>query len=219
MDRFTRISLSSTFALLLAACAGSKQNADAPQEAPASAEASAPEASATPGADAQPGPEQAESEASEPSGPPLKDIVASGETAFVFDFLASDIGKKTEEQCRKSAGDDMKKFADCKRKVQDKLGMPILRFEEQEGSWWWLTYDRRGSDLVLMHKIEFTFGEETEDTLKILPKGRDRGKKPRSVPSELVIAVPNPNSIAIDDPQHGKMVYRARVGILEKPEQ
>lgn len=215
MKTLTRLTLAPLVALLLAACGGSGKDVKAPDENAASDGSDATAADAAK-AEAKPAsaPPKDESASTEP---PIRDIVCSQETAFVLDFASSDIGVQTEEKCRKSAGEDNKKFADCRRKTQDKLGMPVVKFEEKDGAWWWLTYDRRGSELVMLHKVAFTFAEETKDSLTIKPEGKDMGRKPGPVPAELVIKVPDANTIEIQDPKLGKMVYRAKIGIVEQP--
>ena len=220
MNRISRVFIPSLFAGLVLACAGggAPEAESSDDAANAAAESQKKEDDAATNSEESDKASSTSKPEAAPKGPSPREIITSQETAFLLDFIASEIGEKTEEKCRKQAGEDMKKFADCKRKVQDKLGMPMLKFEEKDGSWWWLTYDRRGSDLVVLHQIEFEFGEETANALTILPKGRDKGRKPKSFPSQVVITLPNDNSIELDDPTHGKMVFRARIGILERTE-
>ena len=198
----------------LLGCAGSQPPAESTKDADEKAAEPAGDSSAVEEEEAVA--EEAKQEV--PSGPSAKDVITSAETTFVLDFIASELGEKTEERCRKDAGEDMKKFAHCKRKVQDKLGMPMVKFEEKDGKWWWLTFDRKGSKLITLHKVEFELGEETKDSLTIHPKGRDQGSRPQTFPPKVVVKLPNDSTIEIDDPTHGRMTYRARIGILEQTE-
>ena len=219
MKSFTHQVLPLAFASVLFACSTAKPEVKSADDAATEEDAPKAEAdtaSTNEAADSEGSKDESTNEEDGYHGAPPKDIVTSPETTFVLDFVASEIGEKTEERCRKQAGDDMKKFSECKRRVQDKLGMPMLKFEEKEGKWWWLTYDRKGSQLVLLHKVEFELGEQTKNTLTIHPKGRDTGRRPKVFPSQVVITLPNENSIELQDPTHGRMMYRARIGILEQ---
>ena len=78
-----------------------------------------------------------------------------------------------------------------------------------------MTYDKRGDQLVTMHKIPFEFGEVTEQTVALRPTGKDKGLAPLGrLPRQFVITVPNEYSIEVNDPVHGKLVYEAKIGIL-----
>lgn len=213
MIRKTRPVVAAASLFVLFAC-----SPQAPAEAPekvSDAEATDDEASAQSTEATKRAADEAESEPPQEPESAVRDVVSSEGTSFVFDFNASDIGQKTDERCRKEAADDMKKLAECRKRVQDRLGMPLLRFAEEEGTWYWFTYDRRGADLSMHRKIAFEFGEETPTTLTILPKGRDLGMRPKAVPASLLLTMPNPNTLEVEDSKHGKMVYRAKVGIFE----
>ncbi len=216
MNTLTRMTFSPLFALLLVACGGGATDAKSPDDSAAADSATdkkAADADKATETKAEAEPAKEESASNEPQ---VRSIVTSESVAFVFDFVASEVGTTTEEKCRKSAGEDNKKFADCRRKIQEKLGVLVLQFKEKDGKWWWTTHDRRGSELKLLHKVAFTFGEETKDSLTIIPEGKDVGPKPAPVPDKLVIKVPDANTIEIDDPKLGKTVYRAKIGIVEE---
>ena len=51
-----------------------------------------------------------------------KDIVTAGDTSFVFNFKASEVGSKADAQCQAEAAGDMQKKAACVSKRRDKFG-------------------------------------------------------------------------------------------------
>ena len=148
-----------------------------------------------------------------------KDIVTAGDTSFVFNFNASEVGSKADARCQARAAGDMQKKAACLSRRRDQFGTKILRFvnkgSDEREDWWYVTYDRRGSQLVALHKLKFEFGEQTDKTINILPQGKDKGLAPMSpVPRKVVISVPNEYSIELVDPVHGTLVYEAKIGII-----
>jgi hypothetical protein len=149
-----------------------------------------------------------------PDRPP-RDILTTEETTFVLKFEASEVGQKAEESCRESAEDDPKAFNECKAKARSKIGETIQHFKEKDGKWWWITYLRKGRQLAAIHRIQFEWGEETDNTITLLPQGKDEGSARMSaVPKKVVVTIPNSYQIMIEDPQHGKMYYSASIGLL-----
>jgi hypothetical protein len=144
-----------------------------------------------------------------------KDIVTAGDTAFVLSFGTSEAGEQADIRCRDKVGDDRSAHQACVEKLRRKVTAKILTFVNKKEQWWWVTYDKRGDQLVTMHKIPFEFGEVTEQTVALRPTGKDKGLAPLArLPRRFVITVPNEYSIEVNDPVHGKLVYEAKIGIL-----
>jgi hypothetical protein len=165
-----------------------------------------------------------EAVAPEPEAPKVQrltrsphDIVTSADVIFMFSFNSSDISDKTEKRCDSEAGSDAKAHAECMRAVRDKIGIDGIQFkQDKKGAWWWITLRRKGSSLMALHRIEFDFGEEADFSINIHPKGKDQGLAPMArVPKEVVISVPNEYSIALDNPEWGRMVFEAKIGIAQ----
>ena len=151
-----------------------------------------------------------------PDRPP-RDVITTEDTSFVLKFEASKVGQKAEEDCREKSGDDPKEFNQCRQKARNKIGETIQHFKEKDGTWWWLTYLRKGRNLAVIHRIQFTWGEETDNTITILPQGKDMGSARMSpLPKKVVITIPNSYQIMIEDPVHGEMYYSASIGLLAK---
>jgi hypothetical protein len=177
-----------------------------PRPAPAPASSSA-------SASAEPAPAQAA---------PVKlsskphDIITGENTSHSFNFASSDAHGAADQKCRAKVGDDPADLASCMAKARDKFGITVLRFVKKNKVWWWVTYERRGQQLVTLHKIPFEFGAETDSSVTLRPTGKDVGLAPLArVPREVVIRLPSESTIELDDPTHGKMVYDAKIGMVQ----
>lgn len=205
---------------LLAAC-GSSQ---AEPETPASESETSEPSGASSEEESGPVAEAEEAEAEAEEAPPKhertpKDIVTAEGVLFSFSFNDSEAYHGAEEKCVKQAKDDPQKKAECMQKARDQFDADSIAFQEDnEGKWWWITLRKRGTSLKALHKFEIEFGEETDDSIKILPKGRDKGSKPMRAPKEVVIGVPNESEIVLADPKHGKMIYKAKMGLIGEAE-
>jgi hypothetical protein len=144
------------------------------------------------------------------------EIITGETTSYSFNFAASDVHGAAEEKCRAKVGDDPQGLAECMTKAREKFGITVLRFVKKNKLWWWLTYERRGSQLITLHRIPFEFGAETDHSVTLRPTGKDVGLAPLArVPREVVIRLPNDSSIELDDPAHGKLVYDAKIGMVQ----
>ena len=160
--------------------------------------------------------ESKKEEVFKPDRPP-RDIITTEDTSFVLKFEASEVGIKADEECQEEHGDDPKSYNQCKQKARKKIGETIQHFKEKDGKWWWLTYLRKGRNLAVIHRIQFEWGEETDNTITILPQGKDMGSARMSpVPKKVVITIPNSYQIMMVDRVHGKMYYSASIGLLAK---
>jgi hypothetical protein len=212
--------------LSLAACGGSKPEAEAPEPQGAGEEEKAP----PPEGAEEAGEEHAEeekagakaedekTEAPEPAKPvrSAKEIVLRPDVLYVPSLTASEPYKKAEKACAEKAKDDPKKKADCMTKATRGMDSDGIAFQQdKEGKLWWLTIQRKGGTLVTLHRIEFEVGDDGENKVTLKPKGPDKGKKPMgNIPRELTIEVSGESELVIQDPKQGRLVYEAKLGLL-----
>jgi hypothetical protein len=143
-----------------------------------------------------------------------KDMLTAPEVTFMFSFNQSEPKAKAEEKCQAQTKGEGKKMADCMRKASAKFAVDGMQFKQEKGTWQWITLRRKGSTLTTLHKIPFEFGEEKDTYVVLKPTGRDSGSMPmRNIPKEVKIEVPNEFSIAMQDPEAGRLVYEAKIGI------
>jgi hypothetical protein len=134
----------------------------------------------------------------------------------MFSFNESDVKQKAEEACEGRSKGDPKKRADCMTKEKSKIEADGVGFKEEKGTWWYMTIRRKGKVLTNLHKVPFEFGAETPKSITLKITGKDTGTKPARFPNEVTIEVPNDYQIILNDPEHGKMVYEAKIGLLSK---
>jgi hypothetical protein len=93
-----------------------------------------------------------------------------------------------------------------------------MQFKKNDkGEWTWMTLRRKGSAITYLHRIPFDFGDEKETSIVLKLTGKDTGQSPMGkVPSQLTVEVPNEFQIAIQDPEHGRLVYEAKIGITSE---
>lgn len=211
--------------LALSACGSSPppaEHAAAPAaSAPASesppAESAAPASSGAAGAGKADKGDKSKEQAGEDTGPKLTrtptDILTAPDVVFMFSFSSSDISKEAEDKCDKSSGDDAKKRSECLSKARSKVNLDGVRFKKEGGQWWWITFRRKGNVLQMLHKVPFEFGPEKGNTIVLKPTGKDKGPAPMNVPKEVVFEIPNEYQIATKDPNLGRVVYEAKIGI------
>lgn len=210
--------------LLLVACGGSApapKEPEAESEKPAAAEGEKPteDAKADEGKSDEKTDESAKSDSSS-SGPTItrtaKDIVTAPDTLFMFSFNESDVKQKAEEACEGRSKGDPKKRAECMTKEKGKIEADGVGFKQENGNWYYLTIRRKGKVLTNLHKVAFEWGAETPNSVVLKITGKDTGTKPGKFPSEVKIEVPNDYQIVLNDSEHGKMVYEAKIGLLSK---
>lgn len=206
---------------LVTACGGgaaSRPAAEAPpkKEAPATetptpeAESEAPAAGGGEPAD-QPG-----SAATKPTRTPIETLTAA-KMAFVINFSSSAMGEAVEAKCDKSAGDDPKKRAACISKEKGEFLADVIQFKKDDKDRHWLIiYRRKGSALTVLSRSEIQFSDEKENSVAINVVGKD--KAPRVLfthKNKFLVTVPNDYSIELDDPRYKKLVYDAKIDIVE----
>jgi hypothetical protein len=145
--------------------------------------------------------ELAPGEPTGPSGRTPKQVLETEETRYVLSFSSSDVGIKAEEDCNQKHGDNPQKRSQCMKTARSGVKEDVLEFKiSGTGKWVWITSNQRGSTLRPLKTLNFTWGEETKNSVTILPS---KGEK-------VVVGVPNNYSITVDHPKHGKMVYDAK---------
>ncbi|HZF54681.1 MAG TPA: hypothetical protein VE093_38800 [Polyangiaceae bacterium] len=229
-SRFRRVAMScltASLAIGALACSGGGEATSPAQSPTGAAPTAAPKASTATSArpTSEPAPQASATASSTPTAPSsltetstltrsVKDIVTAPTIAFQFDFNNSEINNVTEDRCNKESNGDPKANADCMQAARSKQGVHVHRFVEKNGTWFWSTYERRGNQMVLLHKFAFEFGEETKNTLEIKPIGKDLGLAPMPAPRSLLIKCPNDFSIELTDPKLGRMVFDAKMGLI-----
>jgi hypothetical protein len=146
-----------------------------------------------------------------PAKKTAKEIVTSGAT-FMLSFADSDMKKKATEDCEKKTKKDAAKLEKCMQDAEAAVAKQGCRYEKDDkGAWWMVSFDTPKDKEVVLSKIQFKIASEAPDKLTVTPEGKDAGTKPMNpLPKEVVIEVPDENTIAMAHPKAGRVVYKKK---------
>ena len=163
----------------------------------------------------------------EPPPPPpkkaAKDVVMGGGT-FMFSLDDSADAKKMQmDDCSKKSKKQDKIDA-CMKDVSSTAAKEGMRFEKDDkGGWWWVSFgqDAKGKEVVY-NKVAFKIAKEEDGKLTVTPDGKDLGTRPmKTMPKEVVVEVPDENTLAMTDPKKGRLVFKKKLALRsverEKP--
>jgi len=194
----------------------------APPPAASEPTASGPQAKATEAASAEPeenpepdkGSDQPASSASKPSRTPIETITAA-KLAFVINHTGSALNEAAEKKC---TSDDPKTQAACMQKQRAAFKADVLQFKKDDkGKLWWIVYQRKGSALTVLSKSTIEFSDEKENTVTVNFVGKDKTTRALfPVKGKFVVTVPNDYSIELDEPKYGKLIYDAKIDIVDQ---
>jgi hypothetical protein len=197
--------------LAISACGGSSPPPESAEPmTPAAAPPPEPMPAEPPPAAATPPQPAAEAPPPAPARKPAKDIVTGRGSVFMLSFADSDIKQAKTDECAKKSKEDEKKMQECLAKAEEEAKNEGVRFEQDEkGNWYWVAFVKKGDKETVNNKVEFKIASEAEDKLTLATVGKDTGKKPmKKVPAEIVIEVPDEQTVVITDPVRGRLVYK-----------
>ena len=148
-----------------------------------------------------------------------KDYLTAPDVVFMYSFNESDAKAKAEKACSDRTKGDNEKQASCMAAAQKKFGADGYHFvQDDSGKWYWETVKVKNSTISLVHRVPFEFGKETDTTVEIKITGKDEAKGAKGyVPNEVTFEVPNAYQIVQKDPDDGKVVFEAKLGLLGDP--
>lgn len=215
--------LTFSLALILAGCGGSSP---APETADGAKDAETPSASAGSEAPAKKEEAKKEEAASTPKEEEKAEEPAITRTAqsrltapevvFMFSFNESEVKEKAEKECDKKAGSDAEKRGACMAAARRRVEADGYHFmQDDKGQWWWLVIRQKGNALAYLHRVPVEFTKDSATSVTLKPTGKDKGTAPwAQVPNEIVIETPNEYQIVVKDPELGRVVYEAKLGLL-----
>jgi hypothetical protein len=230
MSLISRTSFDSTraavaVALGLIACGGQKPASDvtttAPEPAVTTAPATPPPApSATaPEAPSSPPPEAPAPSVSAPEPVvPLADRLVAASVAFMIRYDDSAPKQAADAACAKTS-EDPEAHVKCMEKERGKFVSDVLLFRKAGSALSLTVYKRQGNALQELSKSAIELTEQTPNRVKIKVTS-DKGTRPLFAGrKELAVTTPEDSSsnIELDDPRFGKLVYEARIGLVDEP--
>ena len=184
--------------------------------------------------DTEPAPPQTENSATiqEPTRSPAQApdrVITTGGVVFVLDYDASDLKRAIALKCSGPANSDREetsdnaekeraateKLAKCREKGREGFQADALRFTQRGPSdLTWTVYRQKGEALTEVYSVPFEFKAQTASSVTLGFKGQGTGKRPLfRGKSDAVVEVPNTYSIVVEDPEFGRLVYKARYGL------
>jgi hypothetical protein len=205
----------------LAACAAPTPTPAAPPPAVTPAVTAEPPAPATseptppPVVEAPPPAAPPEPEAEEkPSRPPIE-IMTSPDTAFLLNYSSSAPLEAARKACTEKGGADDEAIAKCMSESRDAFKPDVLRFRKDGSHWSCIIYKRDNSRLDEVYSAHVELTEASPNSVKLKFTGGDKGMRPLlKNKRELVLQVPNDYSVIWEDPDLGRLVYEAKVGLV-----
>ena len=150
-----------------------------------------------------------------------KDYLTAPDVVFMYSFNESDAKAKAEKTCEEKSKGNQEKQGSCMAAAQKKFGADGYHFiQDDAGKWWWETVKVKNGTILYVHRVPFEFGKETEKTIEIKITGKDEAKGAKGyVPNEVTFEVPNAYQIVQTDPDDGKVVFEAKLGLMGDPGQ
>jgi len=216
---------------LVTACGGSPAPASpaTPAAAAPPASAATPAASAEPAAPAAPAasanapPPTPEPAAEEPAvTKSMSERLLAPTISYMLNYASSGARDKTAAACEAAAKDDPAAKAACIEKERSKLVADVLLFDKTAKGTIWTIYQRRGSNLteIWSGPVEFSNDGPAKITVKVLKAEHEKGYRQLFAgKKEFSIDSASDSSIELDDPQLGKLLYEARIGLVDRKPQ
>jgi hypothetical protein len=186
---------------------------------PPPVEPSPPADAGTPDA-GEPPPAAAPTAAPEPEKPtrtqkPIAMLTAR-DAAFLVDYANSAAKQKAQAACETESKGDAEKQGACLTKAREKFQPDVLRFRrDSETKTSLIVYKRNGATLKEIWIGGVELSEPSDDTVKVKFVGSQKGARPLwRGKAEVTISVPNEYSIEVDDSEHGKLRYDAKIGLV-----
>ncbi len=203
------LSLLSGLVLPLTACGGSGQNAQSPETSAAQdQDASAP-------VEAPASPEKPEAAPEAKRDP--RDILLSDGTAFMIDHGKSDIGKKAEATCDKSAGDNVEKRASCISKAFNLMEREGYTFKKEGDAWYLIRFAVIKNRKQEYNHVQIDDGTVSDNSVTFKLSGPDTGSRRRGkAPLTMTFVVEDEYTILLEDPARGTLVLEPKMGILNE---
>jgi len=167
---------------------------------------------AEPAPAAEPPPEPAAQE--KPSRPALE-ILTLPDTAFLINYPSSAPSEAARKTCSEKGGTDDEAIAKCMSEARAAFKADVVRFKKDGSRFSCVVYKRDGSRLDEVYSARVELSDESPNSVKLKFTSAEKGQRPLlSGKREAVLDVPNDYSFVVTDPNLGRLVYEAKVGLV-----
>jgi hypothetical protein len=166
-----------------------------------------------------PEPAETRAPASEPEPepkPPVREVLAAPDKAWVFSFRGSAAYEQAEARCDARHSEDLAARARCITKARDAFTADAMEFTRDDaGRDVWVIYREKANRLIQVYSVPIEYGEQSEDRVRIKKVGRGRGKALLFPDvSEFDVQLSDEYTLQLEDSKHGRLSYDARLGLF-----
>jgi len=206
---------------LAGGCGGPKPATDAttPPPAPAAPAAPVPEPSAAATPSAPEAAPVASAPVEAPSAPepvtPVADRLFAPSVAFMIRYEDSSPKQAADATCAKS-GDDPDARSKCMEKERSRFLADVLVFKQSDKGSFFTIYRRQGNALQELSKSTVEEGDKTPERIVLKVKSDKGSRVIFTGKKEISVRASSDSTsmIELDDPRFGKLVYEARIGLV-----
>ena len=164
----------------------------------------------------EPEPEPEPEAPSKPSKAPSQ-VLTEPDTDFLLDYPASALKEAAQAKCRAEHGTSPELEAACMNKARDDFSGDVLSFRTTGGLVTWTIYRRMANRLDEVYTAKVKLKDASESTVVLTSAGPAKGQRPfLRGQRELTLAVPDDYTLVLTDPDLGKLVYRAKYGLVNR---
>jgi len=82
----------------------------------------------------------------------------------------------------------------------------------------WETVKIKNGTVIYVHRVPIEFDKESDKSIEVKVTGKDEAKGAKGyVPNQVTFEVPNAYQIVQSDPDEGKIVFEAKLGLMGDP--
>jgi len=169
-----------------------------------------PTAGGAPAPEAPPEPEAEE----KPSRSPVE-ILTGPDTAFQINYSGSAPAEAARKACEQKFSADDEAIAQCKADARAAFKADVIRFRKDGSHWLCVIYKRENSRLDEVYSARAALKEAAPNRVQLQFTSPEKGLRPLlKSKRDSLLSVPNDYSFVIDDPEWGRLVYEAKVGLV-----
>jgi hypothetical protein len=144
----------------------------------------------------------------------VADRVFAPRIAYMVNYPVSGAKDIADHKCSVKFPEPEAK-ASCMDKERNRFTADVLVFEKSDEGQWLTIYKRSGNALAQLSKSKLGLGDDTPQRLVVKVES-EKGWRPLFAgKKEFSVNLHDEYSVELDDPQYGRLVYDARIGLID----
>lgn len=144
----------------------------------------------------------------------MTDTITAPTIAYMINYNESDPKSASDAACTKKSGDDPRAHAKCMEKERGEFLADVLVFAKDDKGFVWTVFRRAGATLKEVSKSRIDFADDKPTSVSIKIKS-DKGHRVLFVgKKDVTLSAPSDATVELQDPKYGKLVYDARIGLV-----